>query len=394
MRLNTACASLRSPHSPAASAQNTFKQVRFGETPNRLLSRKQTNTSSHPQTSQRNVIVPTTLHTTSAASSHSHRQQASQFRSGSPLMFVIFSLALGTPPPGNWTLQNEFSDEFDTLNLTKWNTSVKSWGSWSWAPENVFVFNGNLQLTMSYEEHMCQPGLKCYYRSGIAKSRKPSGIAFGYFEARIKGASRWPGVCPAFWAWRNEASLPAPVGYWTELDFVEMQESRSSSRDIDFTWHLFPPTEPKHLQNSSHQTFAFDPRDDFHIYGAARWTSALRWPRLAATCPCRRCWRRCCPLLITTRSLLLRHGMEQDGTKLVRGRTDGAFSRRRRSHQAVQPWPPHGHRPLLWTPPTAARSAQSIRVSNIVSCRLRSRVPKVKYYDLVQHKAREPLSTV
>ena len=43
--------------------------------------------------------------------------------------------------------------------------------------------------------------LTFYYRSG-AVINQLRGFGFGYIEARIKGASRWPGVCPAFWLCR------------------------------------------------------------------------------------------------------------------------------------------------------------------------------------------------
>ena len=176
------------------------------------------------------------------------------------------------------------------LNTTKWNTSVASWSDyWSWSAENVKVvaqlptagplptdsdvttasttasevsdatsdgtvvsratgqprldgeggdipaFSGFAALTMTYEKHQ-RNGRTVYYKSGIMKSTLPAGVTYGRAEARIKGASRWPGVCPAFWAWRHTPE------HWTELDFVEMGENAESSRDIDFTSHVMPPT--------------------------------------------------------------------------------------------------------------------------------------------------------
>jgi hypothetical protein len=145
------------------------------------------------------------------------------------------------------------------LNTTKWNTSVASWSDyWTWSPENVKVvaqlptaatgqprldgeggdipaFSGFAALTMTYEKHQ-RNGRTVYYKSGIMKSTLPAGVTYGRAEARIKGASRWPGVCPAFWAWRHTPE------HWTELDFVEMGENAESSRDIDFTSHVMPPT--------------------------------------------------------------------------------------------------------------------------------------------------------
>jgi len=209
------------------------------------------------------------------------------------------------PPAGPWRLLPEFSDEFPTctqpwsecaapamvpLNLSKWNTSVASWGEWSWDPANVEVlgplpggvaaprvdevpdYSGYAAITMTYDEHV-RDGKTYYYKSGIMKSTIPEGITYGRFEARIKGASRWPGVCPAFWAYHHDGD------HWIELDFAEMLENASSPNDIDFTSHVFPPTPgvSKPVHDSTHSIFGFDPRDDFHVY-AMEWNStSLTW---------------------------------------------------------------------------------------------------------------------
>ena len=193
------------------------------------------------------------------------------------------------PGPG-WSLLQDFSDEFLTdlqgkplpINMTRWNTSVDSWGDWTWSQDNVAVVpaseadslgsGGYLAVTMTYEPHT-RDGQQIFYKSGILKSTFPSGVTYGRFEARIKGASRWPGVCPAFWAYRHGD------GYWTELDFVEMLENWQNETDIDFTSHVFPPTPgvEEEISNSTHTTFQFDPRDDFHVY-AMEWNATqLTW---------------------------------------------------------------------------------------------------------------------
>jgi len=175
----------------------------------------------------------------------------------------------------------DFSDEFvvSPVNTTRWNTSVASWGTaWSWDPANVRVVNGtdattesngggagrnldglqggdgdaaaasHLAITMTYAPHR-RNGMTVPYKSGILQSRLPAGVTYGHFEARIRGASLWPGVCPAFWAYRRGSH------YWTELDFVEMLESDATPRDIDFTSHVFPPTPgvPKEISNATRQ---------------------------------------------------------------------------------------------------------------------------------------------
>merc|ERR1719273_2122625 len=210
------------------------------------------------------------------------------------------------PGAGKWRLLPDFSDEFYVepsgksvlpLNLSKWNTSVSSWGNWTWSPDNVEVVSvmpnkplsttstivartkhstelpgSFLAITMTYEKHN-RSGHTYYYKSGIAKSVLPEGVTYGRFEARIKGASKWPGVCPAFWAWRHGTE------HWTEIDFVEMLENHQSVMDIDFSTHVFPPTPgvKSEISNSTHALMSFDPRDEFHVYAMEWNASTLVW---------------------------------------------------------------------------------------------------------------------
>lgn len=175
------------------------------------------------------------------------------------------------------------------LNETKWNTTVASWSpDWSWDPAQVEVigplpttevadpmtgeipdYSGYAAISMVYDEHV-RDGKKVYYKAGIMKSTVPAGVTYGRFEARIKGASRWPGVCPAFWAYRQGST------HWTELDFAEMLEDSehqgATPKDVDFTAHVFPPTPgvpAGGLHNSTHKVFDWDPRVRFPLGFAA-----------------------------------------------------------------------------------------------------------------------------
>eukprot|EP00462_Mataza_sp_D1_P012691 CAMPEP_0175166274 /NCGR_PEP_ID=MMETSP0087-20121206/27604_1 /TAXON_ID=136419 /ORGANISM="Unknown Unknown, Strain D1" /LENGTH=324 /DNA_ID=CAMNT_0016455851 /DNA_START=198 /DNA_END=1172 /DNA_ORIENTATION=- len=202
------------------------------------------------------------------------------------------------PPQGAWKLLDDFSDEFQVgensvlpLNLSKWATNVSSWADWSWSPENVKTVTSSggspvvtaesgevagsyAAITMTYQPHI-RAGKQYFYKSGIMKSTLPAGVTYGRFEARIKGASTWPGVCPAFWAFRRD---PAD-NYWTELDFVEMTESQNNVHQIDFTSHVFPPTDniTKELSNATHKVLDFDPRSAFHVYAMEWNTTSLTW---------------------------------------------------------------------------------------------------------------------
>ena len=183
-------------------------------------------------------------------------------------------LAPVSDPSGVWILQATHSDEFNerSLDTNKWNSAVDSWSVWSWDPSNVWLMNGSLNIRMTFQEH--ERGRKqLSYKSGIVKSRAPP-ILYGYFEARIKGASVYPGVSPAFWAYREDEST------WSEIDFVELTEDRDSPRHIDTNTHIF-----RHPQLRQGETVherrvwaaPWDPRDDFHIYGCEWSSEEIRW---------------------------------------------------------------------------------------------------------------------
>ena len=44
----------------------------------------------------------------------------------------------------------------------------------------------------------------------------------------------------------------------------EMVKNAISKQDIDFTTHVFPPSVPKEINNSTHWKAPFDPKDEFH----------------------------------------------------------------------------------------------------------------------------------
>jgi len=127
-------------------------------------------------------------------------------------------------------------------------------------------------LRMQYHKH--KRGTKTlFYTSGIIKSRATP-IKYGYFEARIKAAQRFPGVCPAFWVYRNEKNL------WTEIDFVELTEQRKNVKLIDTNTHVFKhPKLPGSKEVHEHRSWQapWDPRDDFHAYGCEWDDKEIKW---------------------------------------------------------------------------------------------------------------------
>lgn len=177
-------------------------------------------------------------------------------------------------PGGHWILQAEYSDEFNEthLDLKKWDNDVKDWGVWSWEPGNAWIQDGNLCLRMQHHEHE-RDGKTLSYTSGILKSRATP-IKYGYFEARIRAAPRYPGVCPAFWAYRQEKDL------WTEIDFVELTERQQSVKIIDLNTHVFRHprlANGKAIHEARSWRSPWDPREGFHVYGCEWSDQEIKW---------------------------------------------------------------------------------------------------------------------
>lgn len=169
--------------------------------------------------------------------------------------------------PSDWAYLSEYSDEFpgDALDRSKWQTDVPSWGSWSWGPDAVQVRNGTLWLRMFRRQHR-RDGESLYYVGGIVRSRA-AGLRYGYVEARIKAAPRFPGVASAFWLFRNTPD------YWTEIDIAELMQRRLSRSVVDFSMYVLRDGKSAQLppRYKSDANVQWDPSADFHTY-ALMWT--------------------------------------------------------------------------------------------------------------------------
>jgi beta-glucanase (GH16 family) len=177
---------------------------------------------------------------------------------------------------GSWRFLEDYSDEFNgsRLDEQKWNSLPTSWGQWSWDRNNAVVSDGNLRLRMTYEPHD-RKGKRIFYKGGIVQTRaKP--LLHGYFEARLKGASRSPGVSSAFWARAFERDMA------TEIDFAELGNGRQMKQLQHWMTHVFrfpglnidPATgnqalaRPPRLVGGIYEESSFDFTKDFHIYSA------------------------------------------------------------------------------------------------------------------------------
>lgn len=196
-------------------------------------------------------------------------------------------------PKKQWILVDDFSDEFDApkINSKKWDHHLEPWGDRSWSPDNVLQKDGALLINATYEPHKGRKGRQYFYKLGILRSNKTT--TYGYFEARIKGCRKFPGVCPAFWLYSTNGSNPKfPHVTYSEIDVVELLQGANDSRK------LYPPNKidcnlhtriikdgkeiwqrPQHLPDlcEHHYMAPWDPRDDFHTYGCENTPEKITW---------------------------------------------------------------------------------------------------------------------
>ncbi|MCM2374886.1 kappa-carrageenase [Aporhodopirellula aestuarii] len=199
-------------------------------------------------------------------------------------------------PTKSWILDETVSDEFDsaTIDRNKWITDMRPWGDRAWSPDNLIQGDGSLRIRARYQPHT-QRGNQYFYKLGILQSHRKS--TYGYFEARIKGCSRFPGLCPAFWLYSNgrDRNPKYPRVTYSEIDVVEMLQGTwdtatkqiSSPNRIDCNLHTRVLDEagreqwirPQHLPEvcSHHWNAPWDPRDDFHVYACENTPEKITW---------------------------------------------------------------------------------------------------------------------
>lgn len=199
---------------------------------------------------------------------------------------------------GPWQFSKEHSDEFNGADVDrkKWNIDTKDFGPWSWEPEHVTQNDGSLHIQMVHQDH--QRGQQTlHYKSGLARNDRT--ITYGYFEARLKGCSRYPGACPSFWLYsigpqNRYAARDGETVAYSEIDVVELQQSEFDFTAkkhfpvtrIDCNLHTTliqdgkrvwarPGNRPEICAN--HFDSPWDPREDFHVYGVENTRDWITW---------------------------------------------------------------------------------------------------------------------
>ncbi len=177
---------------------------------------------------------------------------------------------------------SEFESGLDNDNLYP-NTGRQ--GVWTLNPDNVAVEGGMLLLTAKYEPKEYE-SKEYYFSSGMVRTKGVT--TYGYFEARLKGADLWPGVCPAFWLTTegNFSNAEAIAGKaentitYSEIDVIEIQQvardkhimacnlhTAAVMRKNDGTYYsqsLSAGRIPKIGKNEF--PVEWEAEDDFHIY--------------------------------------------------------------------------------------------------------------------------------
>ena len=198
----------------------------------------------------------------------------------------------------NWKFVAEQSDEFNgtRVDRAKWNVDPKDFGVWSWESKNVSQNDGAMHLTMLQEDHQ-RGKLTFHYTSGMARNDRT--ITYGYFEARVKGCSRYPGASPAFWLYSSNpqnrfVAKDGETVTYSEIDIFELQQSEFDFETrkhfpvnrIDCNLHtvllkegksqwIRPNNRPDLCRN--HYDAEWDPREDYHVYAVENSRDWIIW---------------------------------------------------------------------------------------------------------------------
>ena len=202
--------------------------------------------------------------------------------------------AIDPDPAKQWRLDETFSDEFNAraLDPDKWERDLKPWGERAWRADNIWQKNGRVFIQAKYDRHKDKKGNEYFYTSGILRSRTTT--TYGYFEARIKGCSRFPGLCPAFWLYSSGGRNPDyPHITYSEIDIVEMLQGThvrgkgaAGPGHIDLNLHTREMIDgvetwrrPQHWPEVCKNTYdaPWDPRDGFHVYACENTPEKITW---------------------------------------------------------------------------------------------------------------------
>lgn len=208
---------------------------------------------------------------------------------------AINSRPMTATPDQSWVIRWDRSDDFngDGIDWRKWNPTPEKFNAWAWDNEsNVAVADGFASITMRHGASDADSP----FTSGMLKSYAVG--TYGYYEARIKAAEVFPGVCPSFWMYSKiDDSLVAKGEIrYSEIDIVELTQRGNrvsgNERIMDHNLHAVVSSGEKGIagrawRRPNDERFAksqaneykspFDPRDDFHTYGCLVSRQEIVW---------------------------------------------------------------------------------------------------------------------
>ena len=204
-----------------------------------------------------------------------------------------------TAKPGDgWVIRWDRSDDFSGADVDwrKWRKTPAHFSGWKWDnAANVSVTDGRLMIALR-KRAPDNSDATARYTSGMLQSYAAG--RYGYFEARIKGAPKFPGVSPAFWMFSridDTKSTPGEVRY-CEVDVVELTQRHSHRPDnvrlSDHNLHAIlsgdqpglagrdwrrPHDERYRESQANEYLLPFDPREAFHTYGCRVARDWITW---------------------------------------------------------------------------------------------------------------------
>lgn len=216
----------------------------------------------------------------------------------------FFAEPLSPEASQTWRIRWDRSDEFngESVDWQKWQQKPEKFGGWDWDnTRNARIEDGNLTLTVrsSLIDASKKPGHKAprnRFSAAMLKSYRTG--CYGYYEARIKGAALFPGVCPAFWLYSriDDTVLEEGEVRYSEIDVVELTQRNNfiagNERVTDHNLHailsngqpgvagrqwLRPGNDLYRADQANEYTAPFDPRKAFHVYGCHVTVEKIAW---------------------------------------------------------------------------------------------------------------------
>lgn len=197
-----------------------------------------------------------------------------------------------------WQLDINLSDEFnEAVNYNnKWKIQPNNVAAWTYDNvNNISVASGIAQIKAVYSPHTRNYSgslRNFYFKSGMLTTQATK--VYGYFEAKIKGASLFPGVCPAFWLFSDFDRSSTQDGHivYSEIDAVELQQNdwylghQDDVMDMDLNLHAVvrengaevwkrPKAFPEQQLNKYRAPW--DPRAGFHTYAVENRPDSVFW---------------------------------------------------------------------------------------------------------------------